>query len=179
MELLSARTTRCWRRAPPCPPTPTATSWTCCLPPSGGLACLREGRMQVSRVFRLDCCGCCQERADSRAIHGMQTCQSGKCSGSVELHKPSLAGLQLHPHISLSDGNNHYCRDEVAGCSERAYPSLKVEDAQRLLLMQNSQDTCRYAAEVRASKHSELGLLPCLPATAHLKNVPLIELADS
>lgn len=41
-------------------------------------------------------------------------------------------------------------RDEVAGCSERAYRSLTVEDAQRVLLMPNSQETCHYAAEVRA-----------------------------
>lgn len=49
---------------------------------------------------------------------------------------------------ALSEWESPGRRDEVAGCSERAYPSLKVEDAQRLLLMQNSQDTCRYAAEV-------------------------------
>jgi hypothetical protein len=46
------------------------------------------------------------------------------------------------------------CRDEVAGCSERAYRSLKVEDAQRVLLMPNSQETCHYAAEVRALRIS-------------------------
>lgn len=38
-------------------------------------------------------------------------------------------------------------RDEVAGCSERAYPSLKVDDAQRLLLIQNQQEAAQYAAQ--------------------------------
>lgn len=41
------------------------------------------------------------------------------------------------------------CRDEVAGCSERAYPSLKVADAQRLLLIQSDQEASSFAAEVR------------------------------
>lgn len=64
------------------------------------------------------------------------------------------------------------CRDEVAGCSERAYRSLTVEDAQRVLLMPNSQETCHYAAEVRADcSHIMFAVTMCYWQILRLKDV--------
>lgn len=68
--------------------------------------------------------------------------------------------------------NSH--RDEVAGCSERAYPSLKMEDAQRLLLIQNQQEAAQYAAEVRPPhRHRTSQLL--MPRIAEYWPVCLLE----
>ena len=39
-------------------------------------------------------------------------------------------------------------RDEIAGCSERAYASLSVADAERLLLFPSKKEVLDYAAEV-------------------------------
>lgn len=38
-------------------------------------------------------------------------------------------------------------RDEVAGCSERAYASLKMDDAQQLLMIRGDSDTSSFAKE--------------------------------
>jgi 26S proteasome regulatory subunit N12 len=69
-------------------------------------------------------------------------------------------------------------RDEVAGCSERAYRSLTVEDAQRVLLMPNSQETCHYAAE-RGWDLREGRLFFQPPDTSGAHNVDALEIISN
>lgn len=40
------------------------------------------------------------------------------------------------------------CRDEIAGCSERAYGHLSVAEAKKMLLFKNDKEVLDYAAEV-------------------------------
>ncbi len=40
-------------------------------------------------------------------------------------------------------------RDEVAGCSEEAYASLKLEHARELLMFEDDEVTLDYTAQVR------------------------------
>ena len=42
-------------------------------------------------------------------------------------------------------------RDEVAGCSEEAYASLKLEHARELLMFEDTQVTLDYTAQVCCS----------------------------
>ena len=39
-------------------------------------------------------------------------------------------------------------REEIAGCSERAYESLSVEDARKLMLFSSDQEAAAFAEEV-------------------------------
>jgi 26S proteasome regulatory subunit N12 len=40
------------------------------------------------------------------------------------------------------------CRDEIAECSERAYTSLSVADAKKLMLFRSDEEAAAYAKEV-------------------------------
>jgi len=40
------------------------------------------------------------------------------------------------------------CRDEIAGCSERAYESLSTKEAKRLMLFNSDKELASYAKEV-------------------------------
>ncbi len=44
------------------------------------------------------------------------------------------------------------CREEVASCSERAYDSLRVSEAQRLLMLNSDKAVLDLAAQVRAQR---------------------------
>lgn len=41
------------------------------------------------------------------------------------------------------------CRDEIASCSEAAYTSLKMADAQKLMMFNSQKDVEAYAKQVR------------------------------
>ncbi len=43
------------------------------------------------------------------------------------------------------------CRDEIAECSERAYGSLSIPEAKRLMLFSSDRDVASYAKEVRSA----------------------------
>ena len=45
------------------------------------------------------------------------------------------------------------CRDEIAECSERAYATLSVADARKLMLLSSDQETLAYAEEVSCSPY--------------------------
>lgn len=44
----------------------------------------------------------------------------------------------------------HGCRDEIADCSERAYNTLSISDAKKLMLFKSDKEAEAYAAEVIA-----------------------------
>ncbi len=44
------------------------------------------------------------------------------------------------------------CREEIAGCSERAYESLSVADARKLMLFGSDQEATQFATEARRSR---------------------------
>lgn len=41
------------------------------------------------------------------------------------------------------------CRDEIAGCSEKAYDYLSVNDARQMLLFSSEQELFEYIKEVK------------------------------
>ena len=43
----------------------------------------------------------------------------------------------------------HGRREEIAGCSERAYESLSVADARKLMLFPSDQEATQFATEAR------------------------------
>lgn len=40
------------------------------------------------------------------------------------------------------------CRDEIAGCSEKAYDYLSISDARQMLLFTSDQELLKYSEEV-------------------------------
>ena len=50
-------------------------------------------------------------------------------------------------------------REEIAGCSERAYESLSVDDARKLMLFASDQEAAAFAEEVRLPRN----VPRCLP----------------
>lgn len=43
---------------------------------------------------------------------------------------------------------HHACREEIASCSEASYTSLKLADAQKLLMLPSRKETEAYAKQV-------------------------------
>ena len=41
-----------------------------------------------------------------------------------------------------------YCRDEIAGCSEKVYDYLSFADAKKMLMFSSDQELLTYAEEV-------------------------------
>lgn len=48
--------------------------------------------------------------------------------------------------IYLLDGDS---RDEIAGCSEKAYDSLSIKDAQQMMLFSSESELLQYIKEVK------------------------------
>ena len=51
------------------------------------------------------------------------------------------------------------CRDEIAGCSEKAYEFLTLKDAKKLLMFTNEKDLLGYIKEVWYPSHFRMFIL--------------------
>ena len=87
-----------------------------------------------------------------------QRCQRGPSMPAHPAGRPCVRGWNSLRLCSV--------RDEVAGCSEEAYTSLKLEHARQLLMFEDNETTSDYAAQV-----SNL-LVGSTPSTYHTAALP-------
>ena len=67
---------------------------------------------------------------------------------------------------------NTTVREEVAGCSEQAYPSLTVAEALRLLLFNSDQEASAFAAEVSRYRTDPTLFIPAFLAQMTVRQAP-------
>ncbi|KAI3777131.1 hypothetical protein L1987_46925 [Smallanthus sonchifolius] len=94
-----------------------------------------------------------------------------------------LAARQTVPHetyVYFMDLLARTVRDEIAGCSEKAYDSLRVEDACQLLLLSSDQQLFEYIKEEHPEWEVKNGLVVFNKAkeSAPCKEIPSLQLIN-
>lgn len=94
-----------------------------------------------------------------------------------------LSARQTVPHetyVYFMDLLAKTVRDEIAGCSEKAYDSLSVNDAQQMLLFSSDQELLEYSREEHPEWEIKNGLVIFQKAkeSAPCKEIPSLQLIN-
>lgn len=79
-------------------------------------------------------------------------CLSDTAGGGAP-NSPCLSGRERLNLRGLRQDLMHARRDEIADCSERAYSTLSLSDAKKLMLFKSDKEAAAYAAEVTQDWH--------------------------